>query len=176
MSDLGDLKLTPEMLEALRASGSRAEANPFGPCLCGSLLEVRVWQRKFHSGRWHDGNCVEPGVNYTDLLCDDCRRQFKSYPRIVCLGCRSLMGFVTPGKEKTGFEFVRNRHYHIVECPRCNPHAVATAVLEHEKFCKERGIPTQTNYDLLQEIEQKTLQGKAAADKLRAEFDSSASE
>ena len=167
------MKLTPEMLEALRAQGNVGDFTPFAPCLCGSLLDVKQYQRKFHSGRFHDGECVEPGVNYTDLLCDDCRKSFEGYPRIVCLGCRRLMGFVAPTVESTGFEFEKNRHYHIVDCPKCNPKAKATPVLEHEKYCKERGIPTRTNEDLLQEIEQKILSAEKEAERMRQEFEAS---
>lgn len=165
------------MLETLRRvsadSPSALKLTRYDPCLCGKLLDVVEWERKWHSGRFVGGKMISPGINYTDLVCEDCRKQFAHWPRIVCLGCRSLMGFYKPGRQATGFEFEKDRHYHILECPRCNPNSRSTPVLEHEKFCKDRGIKTTTNYDLLQEIEQKILQAEAAAAKLRAEYEAS---
>jgi len=174
--DLGmdQFRLTPEELDALRRPAANIVMSSWSGCLCGKLLPILEWQRKWHSGRWVGGKCIEPGINYTDLMCEDCRVEFKNWPRIVCIGCRSLMGFYKPGKQATGFEFKKDGHYHILDCPKCNPGVKATAVLEHEQFCKVNKIPTTTNQDLLQEIEQKLLQAEREAAKMRAEFQSSA--
>lgn len=171
----GDFKLTPEMLEALRRvdTDSSVTMTRYEPCLCGKLLDVTQWERKWYSGRWRGGKQISPGINYTDLLCEDCRKEFSDAPRIVCLGCRSLMGFYKHGKQSTGFVFEKKRHYHIVDCPRCNPSRRSTPVVEHERFCRVNDIPTDTNYDLLQEIETKILQAETEAAKLREEFQSS---
>jgi hypothetical protein len=166
-----DLVLTQDQLEQLKKP--QIVGTPWAECLCRKLLNVITWQRKWHSGRWVNGKEIEPGVNYTDLLCEDCRKEFHNWPRIVCLGCRRLMGFYRPGKQSTGFVFEMGRHYHILDCPRCNPTRRSTPVLEHEKFCRDNGIPTKTNKDLLQEIEQKVLHAEAEAAKLRAEFEAS---
>jgi len=173
MAEHESFKLTPDQLEALRSSERVVSVTPFSACLCGKLLNVLEYQRKWHSGRWAKGKCLEPGINYTDLLCEDCSKEFKGWPRIVCVGCRSLMGFFKPGRQATGFVFERDRHYHILDCPKCNPDVRATPVLEHEQFCKVNNIKTETNHDLLQEIEQKILQAESEAAKLRAEFQSS---
>lgn len=135
---------------------------PHKKCLCGKMLKVSE-----HVKRWHSGV-----VNYDETLCDDCRKNYAETARIVCLSCKTLQGFVNPTKEKTGFEFVSKRHYHIAKCPKCDPSITATPVLEHEQWCKHRRIPVKPNWDLVQEIEQKTLQGKVEADKLRAEINS----
>ena len=172
-----NLKLTHEILEQLRAASaqdhSKIALSAESPCICGNLLKIVDYERKWHSGRFYEGKQISPGINYTDLLCEDCRTEFKDMPRIVCLGCRRLMGFIKPGKQATGFEFVRGRHYHIISCPRCDPKNPCTPVIEHEKFCKEHGIKTSTNQDLLQEIEQKILQAEQEAARLRAEFQAS---
>lgn len=169
------LKLTPEMLEMMRREGAArgVKVSRFSACVCGKLLDVTDWQRKFHSGRFYKGKQIAPGINYTDLLCEDCRREFAGWPRIVCLGCRDLMGFYKPGVQATGFEFERNRHYHILDCPKCNPRRPSTPVIEHEQFCKARGIKTLTDPDLVKEIETKILQAELAAEKFRAEIRSS---
>ena len=168
------------MLDTLRRVSAESPSNlkltRYEPCLCGKLLDVLEWERKWHSGRFIGGKMVAKGINYTDLVCGDCRVNFKGWPRIVCLGCRSLMGFYKPGKQATGFEFEKDRHYHILECPRCNPASRSTPVIEHESFCKAHGIKTETSYDLLQEIEQKILQAEETADKLRLEYEASKSQ
>jgi len=173
-----DFKLTPAMLEMLRGvstqSASDLKLTRYEPCLCGKLLDVIAWEVNWHSGRFCKGAMIAPGINYTDLLCEDCRKEFKNWPRIVCLGCRSLMGFYKPGKQATGFVFENGRHYHIASCPRCKPASHSTPVIEHEQFCQQHRIQTTTNPDLLQEIEQKTLQAKNEAAKLRAEYERSA--
>ncbi len=142
--------------------------NPSGPlvakklCLCDKLLRIDE-----HIRRWHSGI-----VNYDEALCNDCRKEFGAKSRIVCLGCKQLLGFVDPHLEKTGFQFAARQHYHVAKCPKCDPKIVATPVLEHEQWCRHRGVATKPNWDLVQEIEQKTLQGVRAADKLRAEINS----
>ena len=168
------MKLTPEALTALRENAKTITTTATAPCLCGKLLDVATWTRKWYSGHkaTPDSPAV-PGVNYTDLLCEDCRKNYQGLSRIVCLGCRSLTGFFKPGKQATGFVFERNRHYHIADCPTCVPARRSTPVLEHERFCRANGIPTSTNPDLLQEIETKVLQGERDAANLRKEFEDS---
>lgn len=173
MSD-EDLKLTPELMETLRQiPQSTIAVTRMGTCLCGKLLDIAQWERKWHSGRWYQGKQVAPGINYAALLCADCEKEFRGAPRIVCLGCKALMGFYKHGRQQTGFVFEKNRHYHIVDCPKCNTERNSTPVIEHEKFCRDHGIKTTTNHDLLQEIEQKILQGEREAAKLRLEFEAS---
>jgi len=171
-----DFALTPDDLEALRKSEEGTSGivmTHYEPCLCGKLLDVLAWQRKWHSGRFRGGKMISPGINYTDLVCEDCRKNFVNWPRIVCLGCRSLMGFYKPGRQATGFVFENDRHYHIAACPRCKPSERSTPVLEHEQFCREIGRKPVVNHDLLQEIEQKTLRAEQAAATLRAEYERS---
>lgn len=169
------LKLTPEAIEALRAASvGKLKTTRYEPCLCGKLLDVTTWERKWYSGRWDGKKQLSRGINYTDLLCEDCRKEFRDWPRIVCVRCRSLMGFYKPGKQSTGFVFEKSRHYHIADCPRCTPKRRATPVLEHERFCAANGIKTLTPHDLLQEIEIKILQAESEAAKLREAFKASA--
>ena len=167
------LKLTPEAIEALRDASQKISMSRYAACLCGKLLAVAEWSKKWHSGRWEKGKQVVPGINYTDLLCEDCRREFADWPRIVCVSCRAIMGFFKPGKQSTGFVFEKHRHYHILDCPKCKPGRSSTPVLEHEKFCAVNKIKTVTPHDLLQEIEIKILQAERDAAKLREDFNAS---
>lgn len=129
-------------------------------CLCGKMLQVNEF-----ASRWYSGV-----VNYTEVLCGDCRKNFADKARIVCVGCKRLQGFMDPQRAKTGFVFKSRHHYHIAKCPKCAPESNATPVLEHEAFCRDQKIVTKTNLDLLQEIEQKSLRVRSEADKLRAEL------
>jgi len=117
-------------------------------CWCGKMLKEHE-----HAVKRHSGN-----INYIETLCDDCRKELSAYARIICIKCRSLRAFVTPERMNTGFVFERGKHYHVAQCPQCMPSATDSCVLEHEQFCKARGIKTQRNMDLVQEIEQKNLQ------------------
>lgn len=170
-----ELKLSPEELAALRAASQATiiSTSLFDACLCGKLLDIAVYSRKWFSGRYRGGIVVSAGVNYTDILCADCRKEFEGWPRIVCLGCKSLMGFYKPGRQATGFVFERGRHYHIRQCPKCNPKIQSTPVLEHDEFCAATGFKVDPSLDLLQEIGQKVLQGEAAAARLKEEYESS---
>lgn len=130
-------------------------------CLCGAMLRVEHFRVRRYSGI----------VNYDETLCADCAAHFAHHPRVVCLACKSLQGFVEPYKDKvTGFAMLADRCYHIQPCPRCVDGIASTPVLEHVAHCRQNGIATRLDLDLLQEIEQKGLQGVVEADNLRAEF------
>lgn len=130
-------------------------------CLCSKLVpSVGNFVRR-HSGV----------VNYDEILCPDCRREFQGFARVVCLRCKSLQGFMSPYRDKvTGFEMRGGQHYHIDGCPKCVNGVAATPILEHVRHCRARGVVTRQDLDILQEIEQKTLQGQREAATLRAEL------
>ena len=75
-----------------------------------------------------------------------------------------------PTKFADGFEFERGKHYHIRGCPQCVPGKFKTPVLEHEAWLKARKIELKTNLDLVQEIEQKVLQGEREVRRIRADL------
>lgn len=162
-------QLTPEQLEELRREPEIISTTRYEPCLCGKVLDLAKWQRKWYSGEVHGKRVIVPGVNYTDLLCGDCRKEFKGWPRLVCLKCKSLMGFHKAGRQFSGFVFESGKHYHMPDCPRCSDKPYSS-VLEHDAFCKDQNIPIKIEHDLVQEIKQKTLQGQREAAKLREEF------
>lgn len=165
--DATPLKLGPEALMAFREGVGAVKMTHYEPCLCGKLLDATLFTKKWHSGTWEAGKQVSPGVNYTTVMCPDCEKEFRGWPRIVCLGCKTLMGFFKWGRQSTGFVFEKGRHYHIADCPKCNTARKSTPVLEHEHFCRSNKVRTVTPTDLLQEIEEKTLRGQRAAAILR---------
>lgn len=149
-----------QKFDEVMASAGHGTGVTMKRCVCGKLLKVIET-----TSRWYSGI-----VNYDETLCRDCRKEFEDKPRIICLGCKTLQGFMEPQRAKTGFVFERRKHYHIEKCPKCEPLISATPILEHELFCRERKIVTVKDLDLVQDIEQKTLQGKREADKLRREL------
>lgn len=109
-------------------------------------------------------------VNFTECLCVDCRKETKSFVRIVCLGCRSLMVLLAPQKAATGFVFEPNSCSHVEKCQSCAPGLTSAPVLEHLRYCRAQGKPTNVDKDIVQEAEQKALQGAQEADRMRAEL------
>lgn len=133
----------------------------FGRCVCGKVMP-RDQLRMQHSGGG--------GVAYTSMLCPSCLDTYKDAARIVCRACLRLQGFMEPMKCKDGFEYERGKHYHINGCPQCVSGLFKTPILEHEAWLKARRIAVKPDLDLVQEIEQKTLQGVREVDRIRSEF------
>ncbi len=100
-------------------------------------------------------------VNYKEVLCDNCRSELKDTPKIVCIGCKTLQGYIPPQKHPSGFEYKRRTHYHIDGCPKCKVGVIATPVLELTAWCRGRGLPMTTDPDIVKESEQKSLRGAA---------------
>ena len=135
----------------------------FEQCVCGTVIPRDQLQMR-HSG--------ENGVSYTSMLCKSCLETYKDAARIVCCSCLRLQGFMEPTQCADGFKYEATRHYHIRGCPQCKPGIFRTPVLEHEAWLRTRSIAVKTNLDLVQEIEQKTLQAERDFRRVRAELNS----
>ena len=157
------MKITDEMVKKFSLPESGGPLTKMRLCMCGKMLSADE-----NSRRWYSGV-----VNYDEMLCDSCRKDYGDKARLVCLGCKTLQGFMDPQRAKTGFQFEGKKHYHLGKCISCAPDIKATSVLEHERWIRARGMVSQVNLDLLQEIEQKTLQGVSEVNKLRQELKSS---
>lgn len=155
MNDIG------RMMKVLNETKPGAATTLFRECLCSKLIPSAGNYVRGYSGI----------VNYDEILCPDCRREFSGHARVVCLRCKSLQGFMSPYRDKvTGFEMRGGQHYHIDGCPKCINGVAATPILEHVRHCRARGLVIRQDLDILQEIEQKSLQGQREVDKLRAEL------
>jgi hypothetical protein len=69
---------------------------------------------------------------------------------IVCPRCRHVVGRIPAHKDKTGFEFVSNRVYHVDCCGVCEPELIIqqqqpTFILEMLNYMKKTGqlVPDQ---------------------------------
>lgn len=153
--------MTPDdqaLLERLVKPSSAEDMVAVRACVCGKEVPLADLERKFYSGV----------VNYKERLCQDCRTNYEKFARIVCIGCNHLTGFIPPGtKHASGFRFETNGHYHTQSCPRCKPDNHATPILELIRFMREQGIPINTDKDIVQEAEQKALQGEREAESIR---------
>lgn len=129
-------------------------------CLCGKLLSAAE-----HTVRCHSGV-----VNFDECLCDDCRKEMQDFVRVVCLRCKTLMSLLKPQKATTGYVFTARSCVHVATCQTCVPGLTAAPVLEHLRFCRGRGQPTNVDADIVQEAEQKSLQAAAEAAKMRTEL------
>lgn len=54
-------------------------------------------------------------------LCKRCVSDFKGCARLVCYGCKTVVGWIEPHTDKDKFEFAKNSNYHIISCPSCKP-------------------------------------------------------
>lgn len=78
-------------------------------CVCDKKLIHRREVKVHWSGKVH----VE------DTTCSECMRGREDYSLLVCEGCRKLLFRFAPHVTKSGFEFRKNRIYHVRKCPRC---------------------------------------------------------
>lgn len=129
-------------------------------CLCDKLLTESEHATHCHSGV----------VNFDECLCGDCRKEFQDFVRVVCLKCKTLMSLLKPQRATTGYVFVARSCVHVECCQTCAPGRTAFPVLEHLRFCRAQGRPTNVDEDIVQESEQKSLQAAREADKMRTEL------
>lgn len=156
MSHQMDAQLTG-LLDVLK-SAPKLATETFSRCVCNRGINILATVRRY-SGE----------VNYSEALCDDCRKYFARHARIVCIKCKRLAMLVEPNTDRvTKFQVNSGKHYHIYGCPDCTPGIQKSAVLEHLSWCRGRGIPTVGDMDIVQEIEQKRLQIEKEAAKLKA--------
>ena len=149
------LETFKKLLAAPSSPGVRKRA-----CLCDKLLTAEDYTLICHSGV----------VNFGECLCPDCRKEFRDFVRVVCLKCKTLMSLLKPQRATTGYVFVARSFVHVECCQTCAPGRTAFPVLEHLRFCRSQGRPTNVDADIVQESEQKALQAAREADKMRTEL------
>jgi len=117
-------------------------------CVCGKLVPVLNNTRVAYSGI----------VNSVSVLCDDCNKELAESCKLVCIGCKRVIGRFDPGREPSGFVFSKRSFYHVAQCPFCTDTRV-TPILEYVMYCQSNNIPYEQDGDKVQEIEKKTRQG-----------------
>lgn len=64
------------------------------------------------------------GLHYTDTTCKECEadKELSDLCTVVCAVCKEPVIKVQPLRNnRTGFEMVKGRVYHSVNCPKCDP-------------------------------------------------------
>jgi len=111
-------------------------------------------------------------VNYDATLCPECEKGWVGYSRLVCVKCHRLVAFMKPRREPCGFTYKSEFSYHIRHCPTCQPTtpdgrpSPGASVMEYERYCRDQKVAIKPNEDLIQEIEQKSLQAESEANKV----------
>lgn len=73
-----------------------------------------------------------------DGACLECRKTAKDCCPIVCVQCREVVAKLEPYTDKDGFEFKRNRAYHVDACPDCSSGNTSSMVVEKKIFIQEK--------------------------------------
>ena len=73
----------------------------------------------------------------TDGACEECRKTAKDCCPIVCVRCKDVVARIEPYRDADGFEFVKNRAYHVDACPNC-AEASSSMVVEKKIFIQEK--------------------------------------
>jgi len=74
-------------------------------------------------------------------ICEPCRPDFEGQARLVCVRCRSVIGWMDPQTDKHGFKIEPDKYYHVGECMVCDPNVVSSHIIEMALYYDEIGIP-----------------------------------
>ena len=83
-------------------------------------------------------------TGYMDVIepvCPPCRRDFDGQARLVCVRCRSVIGWMDPQTDKHGFKIERDKYYHVGECAVCKPGIEKADIIEMMVYYDENGVP-----------------------------------
>lgn len=132
------------------------------PCAgCGRAMMVTPQNTK----RYYSGV-----VNFSETMCADCSKTTKGFYRVICVTCKAPILADSPKTTPKGFKLEAGKCYHTKSCPTCAPNSPASSVIEIENYHRENHIPSVQDQDLVKEIETKSLQGAAEAEKLKQSF------
>jgi hypothetical protein len=104
-------------------------------CACGKkkiqLDEVRMFDTGY--------------VKVCDNHCHDCLKDYKGLCPIVCIQCKKICAWLSPGQDKDGFKRVAGKAYHIDRCPECNPEHFkdrdqVTIIIEKQIYRQRKGL------------------------------------
>jgi hypothetical protein len=121
-SDMEMPRIIPVMRQAAESYEKRAAL--MAPSLIGQTPHLltdaqcacKKWMPLLQFPKYYTGR-----VTGVDNVCAGCRKQYAGMVRIICTVCKFPVLFVTPHKDRNGFEFVHGRTYHVTACPTCLP-------------------------------------------------------
>lgn len=133
---------TPKQSEALyrmlqvmsqdRPSSKELITDPQETCLCGKKVPITSLED------------LNTGVILTiSNVCKDCRSGKKldrETARIICVRCKRVVARISPGKDKTGFSFEKNKSYHLTKCAFCEPGLTESPIIEKHVYDEMKRI------------------------------------
>jgi len=91
-------------------------------CSCGRIVKLT------------DLDVINTGVMFAlNNVCKGCKEGARSSAdkaRLVCVKCKSVIGLLKPGKDKTGFEIKAGKCYHVAGCDQCCPGETSFPLVE----------------------------------------------
>lgn len=105
-------------------------------CLCGRERPLSIFPRI------RTGVCV--AVNNVCPECREGQREDAALAKLVCIGCKMVVGRIKPHKDYTGFEFKAGVAYHTEACGVCTPGLVKSIILEKMIWNRKQNIKENT--------------------------------
>lgn len=76
-----------------------------------------------------------------DPVCPPCKKDFADQARLVCVRCRSVIGWMDPGVDRHGFRFEKKHFYHVEACAVCKKGLTKADIIEMMLYYEANGIP-----------------------------------
>lgn len=75
------------------------------------------------------------------IICPGCAKDTRDLARLICVGCREMVGLIKPHTDPEGFTFRGGRFYHVANCPKCSKEKVEKSpIIERLLFYKKHGL------------------------------------
>ena len=80
-------------------------------------------------------------MSAVEPVCKPCRKDFKGQARIVCISCRSVIGWVEPQVDPHGFKLEPDHYYHVAVCGVCKKDLQKANIIEMMLYYDDIGVP-----------------------------------
>jgi hypothetical protein len=84
-------------------------------------------------------------ITAVDPVCPPCRNDFADQARLVCVRCRSVIGWLDPCVDPHGFRFDKKHFYHVGSCAVCKKGLTKSDIIEMMLYYEANGIPYEKN-------------------------------
>lgn len=112
----------PPDIDELDASTIRCACNRV--VSCGAVQIINTGQM----------DAVEP-------VCQPCIRDFAGQARLVCVRCKSVIGWLPPQVDPHGFRIEADKCYHVRACAVCKKDLQKADIIEMMLYYDDQGIP-----------------------------------
>lgn len=80
-------------------------------------------------------------ISAVEPVCAPCRVDYEGLARLVCVRCRSVIGWLKPQVDPHGFKIEPGKFYHVGECAVCKKNLPKADIIEMMVYYDEMGIP-----------------------------------